>query len=134
MNYLMHQDDAVKNLSALDVTWLFWRDNGRQDRLESVSYYLCQKFIDDITESNGSELFWMMSLSLFGYESEESGVESLKDLSSGSWVLYNFLDLPSYHWPAVVEEIAGETVWSWSLAFGGVSQRLIHLLNGDRPK
>ena len=131
MNYLMHQDNAVKNFSALDVTRLFRRDDGRQYRLESAGYYLCQKFIDDVAEGNGSELLWMMSLSLFGYESEESSIKSLKDLSSGVGVLNNLPDLHSDHWLAMVEEIACKSIRARRFSLGSVLQCLIHLLDCD---
>ena len=76
MDDLVSQDDAIHNLSAFYVPFLFLGDDMCQNGFESIGYHLRYDFVDNIAEGDGSELFRVCDLFFFQNEGEKGGIES----------------------------------------------------------
>jgi hypothetical protein len=61
----MSQNDAVHNLSTFYVPCLFLGYDKGQNWLEAVRNHLCYDFVNDIAESDRSELFGICDPLLF---------------------------------------------------------------------
>ena len=91
MDNFVREDDAIQDFSNFYITRLFRGNEKREKRIDAVSNYFGDDFVDNIVEGDGSELTGEGGSRFFRHQSEVGGVESQKEPLFMKQIFYHFM-------------------------------------------